>query len=509
MDIPGHARCPGMSIQQSRREWLMSEELGAWLRQQREARGWPRRDMARRLIKAGHAKGDSMPGTDSMVHNIYRWERGSESPSERYKLAYCQVLGISPSRFGPGQPGSPPTVMQRPGAITMATAPSLPAAAHAAANLASGLGPDDPPGLLPLAVAYRGEHAPDLGGSMVEREVRMAAHEGSDHAEQAEAHGIGEATSEQLRADVVRLAHLTDTGEPFPVFQDLRRVRDRIYRLLDRRLWPREQTELYFLLGCLNGLMGVTANRLGYPDSAEELIRAGWAYATAIDNRPLLAQLRYEHSYIAYWRGRTLESRDLAANGLEYLAEGPAGGELHLNFARAAAKLGDTDAARQAVAAAHDAREREYSDDVLEIGGEFAMSLATHHCFAGAALAEIEGAEQQAAGELERAISLYDTGPGPGEQHWFGGKALAGIDLAAIRLRSGALDAAEAALGMVLSLPATQRINTFTTRLALVRAELAAPVFRGSAQARDLDERIEEFGRETIATGLPGLPGGS
>ena len=33
----------------------------------------------------------------------------------------------------------------------------------------------------------------------------------------------------------------------------MRRVRDRIYRLLDRRVWPREQADLYFLLGCLHG----------------------------------------------------------------------------------------------------------------------------------------------------------------------------------------------------------------------------------------------------------------
>ncbi len=128
--------------------------------------------------------------------------------------------------------------------------------------------------------------------------------------------------------------------------------------------------------------------------------------------------------------------------------------------------------------------------------------------FAGAALAEIRGAERQAAEELERAVSLYDTGPGPGEQHWFGGKALAGIDLAAIRLRSGALDAAGAALDTVLSLPSAQRITAFTTRLTLVRTELAAPIFRGSAQARDLNERIEEFGRETITTGLHSLQSG-
>src|SRR5580658_6331358 len=42
----------------------------------------------------------------------------------------------------------------------------------------------------------------------------------------------------------------------------MRQVRDRIYRLLDGRLRLREQADLYFLAGCINGLMGLTANRL-------------------------------------------------------------------------------------------------------------------------------------------------------------------------------------------------------------------------------------------------------
>jgi hypothetical protein len=217
--------------------------------------------------------------------------------------------------------------------------------------------------------------------------------------------------------------------------------------------------------------------------------------------------LRQQLSYVSFWRGRTMESRDLAASGLEYLSQGPAGADLYLKYARAAARLGDADAARQAIADAHNAREREYSDDLLEIGGEFVVSLATHHGFAGTALAEIEGGGSEAAEELERAISLYDAGPGPGEEHWFGGKAFAGIDLAAIRLRSGALDAAVSALEPVLALPSAQRITALTTRLTLVRTELAAPIFRGSAQARVLDERIEEFGREAITADLHSLPG--
>ena len=121
---------------------------------------------------------------------------------------------------------------------------------------------------------------------------------------------------------------------------------------------------------------------------------------------------------------------------------------------------------------------------------------------AGAALTATAGAEREAAEELERAIGLYDEGPGSGEDHWFGGKPLAGIDLAVVRLRSGALDAAAAALQPALSLPAAQRISDVTIRLAAVRDELAAPVFRGSPQARDLgdaDRGVRPRGRHRRA----------
>ncbi len=481
----------------------MSKELGAWLRQQREARGWPRPEMAGQLIKAAQARGDtSLPGLDSMCHNIYRWERGTDGLSDRYKLHYCHALGIAPGQFGPGHPDDRLGLAQTPGTSVMATAlPAVPSLAEAPAVA-------DPRLVVPVAVAYRGIDEPDMGASMVQREVLMAAHEGSENAARAEERGIGDMTLEQFRSDVMRLSREYMTGEPFPLFLEMRRVRRRMHDALDRRMWPRDATDLYLLLGCLNDLMAVAAYDLGYPQAAEELIRAGWAYAIAIDHYPLMGQLRQQLAYMEYWRGRTRESRDLAVSGLQYRSAGPGGANLHLDYAQAAARLGEVDEARQAVRDAHEARERESrGDDLLGIGGEFTITLATHHYLAGAALAEIDGAEREAAEEIERATSLYDAGPGPGEQHWFAGKALAGIDLAAMRLRSGALDAAAAALAAVLSMPHAQRIPVLITRLTLVRAELAAPIFRGSAQAGDLDARIEEFGRDTVAAGLHSLPG--
>ena len=486
----------------------MKDDLGAWLRGYRQAHGWTNRDMASRIIDAGHAAGDkSMPSLDTMCRNVRRWERGHGSITERYKLHYCRALGLPPTQFGTAPP-APDTGTAAPGATLAPAVPPRLTLADLPSQAAPGMRALANPRLgEPLILGYRGRPESDLGDSMVQREVLMAAHEGSDHAERAEEHGIGEATLEQLRADLVRLSRLADTGEPVPLFTEMRRVRGRIYRLLDRRLWPREQTDLYFLLGCLNGLMGITANWLGYPDSAEELNRAGFAYANAIDHRPLMAVLRDELAFYAYGRGRFDESRDLALSGLRYVSTGPHGARLHICYARAAARLGDADAARQAVLDADEARDREYNDELLEIGGVYLISEATHHGEAGAALTATAATGREAAAELERAIGLYDQGPRQGEDHWFAGKPLAGIDLAVVRLRSGALDAAAAALEPALSLPAAQRISRVTTRLAAARDELAAPVFRDSALARDLGDQIEEFGREAVTAGLHSLSG--
>lgn len=297
----------------------------------------------------------------------------------------------------------------------------------------------------------------------------MAAHGSSEHAEQAGQPGIGE--------------------------------------VLEQRMWPREQTDLYFLLGCVNALMGVAATRLGYLDAAGELHRAGWAYASAIGHRPLMARLRCELACIACRAGRFGHGRDLALSGLGYLAGGPGGAHLHASVAQAAARLGQVGVARRAVHDAHEAFERDYSDDLLETGGEWAISRATHWCMTGAALTLTADAGRDAAAELEQAASLYDAGPAGSEQHWFAGRPLAGIALAIVRLRSGALDSAAVALEPALSLPPAQRISDVTTRLTEVRAELGAALYHRSPQAQDLAGQIGEYAREAAAAGLHALAG--
>jgi hypothetical protein len=483
----------------------MDAALAAWIRQQREARGWPKAEMARQLVKVARDADDkSVPGPAGMLDNIYRWERKG-GVSERHKHHLCRLFGIKPHEFGPSRAAERPRAVPQGGPLSEAAPSDRLIHAKAAVPV---LGPADPGMPAPAAIPYRGRQESGPGCLKVEQEVLMAAHEGSDRAAEHEQGGVGEATLEQLRADLVRLSRLTDSDSPLTAFLEARRVRDRIYRLLDRRRLPREQGDLYLLVGCVNGLMGINANRLGYPDAAEELIRSGWAYANATDHAPLRGLLRAKLSTVMYWRGRFRESHELAVDGLRYLSQGPVCANLHLNRACAAARLGDPDIARQAVELAHAAREASYQDELVEIGGEeFALSRATTSAKAGRAFADTGTDGRRAEAELEHAISLYVQGGTPGEQHWFGGKPLADTDLGVVRLRSGALDAAAAALEPVLVLPPAQRVSTLTTRLAGVRDELAAPIFRDSAQARDLGDRIEVFGREAVTAGLHSLSG--
>jgi hypothetical protein len=95
--------------------------------------------------------------------------------------------------------------------------------------------------------------------------------------------------------------------------------------------------------------MAVAASGLGYPQAAEELIRSGWAYATAIDHRPLMAHLRLQLASIVFWENRPRQARDLAGDGLRYLQDGPNAAHLHVKYSRAAARLGDAEGARRAI----------------------------------------------------------------------------------------------------------------------------------------------------------------
>ncbi|WP_157430955.1 helix-turn-helix transcriptional regulator [Actinomadura macra] len=461
----------------------------------RFAHGWSQSALAARY-NARYAEPDRAPMSDGRIAAYEKWPQDQrERPSLQVLVRLAELFDTTVDQVIDGEDlAHMPETDQRALRDIRNTAP-------APSSTAAPIPPDS---------AYRGWREADIPsdpGSQ-HRVVAMAAHEGSEHAEQAERRDIGDATLAQMRADVERLSHDYMTGEPFPVFQEMTRLRHRIWAALDRRLWPRDQTELYFLLGVLHVLMAAAAHGLGNRQAAEELIRAGWAYATGIDHRPLMAHLRLELANIVFWT-RPRNSRDLARSGLSYLSEGQTAAQLHLRHGRAAARLGDADTARQAITAAHQAASQPHHDDVLDIGGEFGLSTATRHFLAGSIMLELPNAHHEAIHELSQAADLYTTGPARGEDHYDGYIACNGVALATALLRNGHLDAATDTLQPILNLPPNRRIQALLQRLRYqVRPELADPRYAGTQATAELDGRIEEFSQETIVQDLGELSAG-
>jgi hypothetical protein len=169
----------------------------------------------------------------------------------------------------------------------------------------------------------------------------------------------------------------------------------------------------------------------------------------------------------------------------------------------AAARLGQRDEARAAITAGHQTREHGHRDELHdEIGGQFACTPAKESYLAGTVLADVHDGEADAIRELQTALRLFQDGPA--EHRSYGCEAIVSINLALAQLRHGDLDAVD--LGPVLGLPSDKRIDALPQRLAVVRSELATPRYQGSAEARELDEHIEDFGRETIVSDLHDLP---
>jgi hypothetical protein len=406
-----------------------------------------------------------------------------------------------PAAAGRGNPGE--ALIRVPGSLPG----SPPGIAGAGAGGRWVMVPADVPG----GFAYRQVKDTGVDGFWTLDEVIMAAaHEGGEQAERAERREIGEATLEQFREDVIRLSGGYMSGEPFLLFLEMRRVRNRIYAALDRRHQPRDATELNLLIACVNGLMADAANNLGYPAAAEELNRSGWAHATAIDHRPMMAWLRANAAHVAYWNGRPLRALTLARSGLEYLDRGQNAADLYSLTALAAARTGDVDETRRAITAADEVRGREHHDELLEIGGSFNFSQATQRYLAGFALTVIpQQITADAVTELRRSTELYDAGPAQGEDHQQTSRMRAHADLAIAGLRSGQLDAAPAALEPVMALSPANRTALLSQRITVVRTELAAPIYQGSATARDLDGQLEEWLGDTIADDLAALPSAS
>ncbi|WP_040838817.1 helix-turn-helix domain-containing protein [Nocardia brevicatena] len=353
-----------------------------------------------------------------------------------------------------------------------------------------------------LALIDSGAVRGDASAAISERDLIMAAaHEASEHAEKAESTNVGAATLEQLDADVTRIANDYVHIPPMPMMVEMLRVRRRVYRLLEGHQRPADTSHLYLLAGTLSGLLANASTDLGYLDAAGEQIRAAWAYAELCGHNGLRAWARGMHALIEYWSERPHRALQLAQSGQQYTDSATAAVRLHSIEARIWSKIGSVSDTERCIRAAEEARDRSGVDSLHDgVGGVFGFPEAKAGYYAGATYIHL-GMAEPALEATRRTIELYASGPS--RQRSYGAESLARVDSAAAHLINGSLDGAAEALRPVLDLDEDKRIAQLEERLTGLRRRICAPAFRGAAEARALDERIEEFCGATAARGLP------
>lgn len=317
-----------------------------------------------------------------------------------------------------------------------------------------------------------------------------AAHESLAHATAAQLTDVSTATLEHIDDEIRRLASEYVYADPLPLFQRMLRLRGKVFTLLDGRAHPAQAARLLLQAGQICGLLANASLDLGNRPAAAAQAKASWTYASIIDHYPLRAWVRGLQAMIAYWSRAADQAVELARDGQRYALGTAAFARLAGIEALALSATGAEADALRAIDGAWD--HRDARDELHDgIGGEFGFDLAKHSYLAAGAYVHLRR-PGEAISCAERAVTLYRSGPP--QSRSYGNEAIAYADLTVAHLLNGDLEAATTVVTNVLQLPEHRRIDGLAQRLYALRGKVAAdPRFRGSAQAKALTERIEEF----------------
>jgi hypothetical protein len=192
----------------------------------------------------------------------------------------------------------------------------------------------------------------------MQREVAMAASESAHFGQFAEQSNVGPDTLEQFRADLVRIVTNYPNRPVYPLFVEVRALRNRAFELLEGRQYPEQSRELYLVAGALCGVLANASFDLGWLPAAETQARTAFLCAELAGNNALRAWIRGMQSLVAYWDERPRAAVERAADGWRYVPEtGTARVRLASIEARAHARMGDQRETEHALARAEQARD--------------------------------------------------------------------------------------------------------------------------------------------------------
>jgi hypothetical protein len=319
-------------------------------------------------------------------------------------------------------------------------------------------------------------------------EADQAAAESARWAMAAEPTNVGPHALEQLRADLERVLVVYPNRPVYPLFAELRELRNRAFELLDGRQHPHQATELYRTTGLVCAALAHASMDLGNMAAAETQARTALLSAELAGDPALQAWIRGVQSMAAYWDDRPGVAVDLAVAGLSHATRsGTTQVWLASLEARARARLGDASGTEAALGRAADAQERVGAED--SPGGMMSFPDAkrlTHRATARLSLGG-PGSLRRAAQDASAAVAIFEADPL--ERRRLGELSIARVDLAAARL---AFDVEGGAESVRIELDVTARRPTepVIRRLRQFAAALGRPTYRGSPVARSLRQEI-------------------
>ncbi|WEH40816.1 helix-turn-helix transcriptional regulator [Streptomyces sp. AM 2-1-1] len=304
--------------------------------------------------------------------------------------------------------------------------------------------------------------------------IHTAADESAAWAQWAEATNVGPLALEQLLADTRGLAADYLTQDPAGVFRSTRRLRDRVWALLEGRQYPAQSRDLYVAAGYLCALLAWMSSDFGQLRDADTHGRTAMLCAELAGDHDLHAWVCSTRSKIALWDGRLRDAVLHARRGGEHARTGSVAVLLACQEADSWSLLG---ARAEAVTALHRADEAEQRAASLDdVGGLFSCPPVRHANYVTATLLRTG----DPAGALRTAEAAFGTQPA----HSYGTTAQMQIAMAQAHLALQDTDGAGHALHSVFDLPADHRLEPVTVRMRDLSASMARTRAGGAAGVR-------------------------
>ena len=240
------------------------------------------------------------------------------------------------------------------------------------------------------------------------------------------------------------------------------------------------------------GLLAWETGDLGDYRAADTHAWTAWMCAEQAGHDGARAWVRATQSKLAYWDDRYTESAQFAEDGLRYSAADSGRVMLAVFRARALARTGQWEDARQALNQA-DSELGAPAPGLL--GGVWGMPPVRYYGMAANTQMLLE-APAQVLADARQMIALTEAAP-PGERHILT-YAHAHVDSAIAHLQQGNLDGAATSLRPVLDLPPDVRNDPILQHLTRFRRLLAQPAYADAPLARDAQEEIETYRREAL-----------